>query len=76
LHGCVKGHVIAERKREHDRRWPLDGQDGWPQVELRLRESFTHSLPIAKEQGCGSSGKGFAEAGTCAASEPAGFFLR
>jgi poly(3-hydroxybutyrate) depolymerase len=70
-----KGKLIAKRNPAGDRSWTLPGKNGRPAVELRLLDGFTHSLPIAKEQGCGSSGKGFAEAGVCAAADLTDFFL-
>lgn len=70
-----QGKIIAERNPAGDQRWALPGRDGRPAVELRLLDGFTHAMPIANGQNCGSSGKGFAEAGVCAAREIADFFL-
>ncbi len=70
-----KGEFIATRNPAGDRVWRLPAPDGRPAVELRLLDGFTHAQPIANGQNCGSTGKGFAEAGVCAASELADFFL-
>lgn len=75
-----QGKIIAERNPAGDQRWALPGRDGQgrggrPAVELRLLDGFTHAMPIDNGQNCGSSGKGFAEAGVCAAREIADFFL-
>lgn len=70
-----QGKIIAERNSAGDQRWLLPGDDGRPLVELRLLDGFTHAMPIASEQNCGKSGKGFAQAGVCAARDIADFFL-
>ncbi|MGE5475694.1 MAG: alpha/beta hydrolase family esterase [Bacteroidales bacterium] len=70
-----QGRIIAKRNPAGDKRWTLPGKDGRPLVELRLLDGFTHAMPIDEKQGCGHSGKGFAEAGVCAARGLADFFL-
>lgn len=67
--------LTAKRDPAKDQRWVLPGRDGRAAVELRLLDGFTHAVPVAPADGCGQSGKFFADAGVCSARALADFFL-